>query len=155
MANLNNHPIEVIENDIGMIVREYDVRPDSGGPGKWRGGTGQTLSFEVLKDGGVVMSRGMERTVFTAWGFDGGMPARAFRVIVNRGRPDERELRKIDQLAAKAASLQERLADPDLFAKDSKKFAELSQQLAKLEAEKAHAEEEWLALEMLREEIEG
>ncbi|MEW9306464.1 ABC-F family ATP-binding cassette domain-containing protein [Labrys portucalensis] len=62
---------------------------------------------------------------------------------------------KIDQLAAKAASLQERLADPDLFAKDSKKFAELSQQLAKLEAEKAHAEEEWLALEMLREEIEG
>ncbi|MGN6768748.1 MAG: hydantoinase B/oxoprolinase family protein [Rhizobiaceae bacterium] len=98
MANLNNHPIEVIENDIGLIVREYDVRPDSGGPGKWRGGTGQTLSFEVLKDGGVVMSRGMERTVFTAWGFDGGMPARAFRVIVNRGRPDERELRKIDQL---------------------------------------------------------
>ena len=62
---------------------------------------------------------------------------------------------KIDQLATKAASLQERLADPDLFARDSKKFAELSQQLAKLEAEKAHAEEEWLALEMLREEIEG
>ncbi|OCC04893.1 elongation factor 3 [Labrys sp. WJW] len=62
---------------------------------------------------------------------------------------------KIDQLAAKAASLHERLADPGLFARDSKKFAELSQQLAKLEAEKAHAEEEWLALEMLREEIEG
>ncbi|PRH87892.1 elongation factor 3 [Labrys okinawensis] len=62
---------------------------------------------------------------------------------------------KIDQLAAKAADLQERLDDPDLFARDSKKFAELSQQLAKLDAEKAQAEEEWLTLEMLREEIEG
>ena len=62
---------------------------------------------------------------------------------------------KIDQLAAKAANLQERLADPDLFAKDSKTFAELSQQLAKLDAEKAQAEEQWLTLEMLREEIEG
>ncbi|MGO4333780.1 ABC-F family ATP-binding cassette domain-containing protein [Labrys sp. KB_33_2] len=63
--------------------------------------------------------------------------------------------RKIEQLATKAANLQERLADPDLFAKDSKKFAEIGQQLAKVEAEKTQAEEEWLTLEMLREEIEG
>ncbi|WP_448953619.1 ABC-F family ATP-binding cassette domain-containing protein [Labrys neptuniae] len=62
---------------------------------------------------------------------------------------------KIDQLAAKAADLHERLADPTLFAKDSKKFTALSQELTKVEAEKATAEEEWLTLEMLREEIGG
>lgn len=99
MANLNNHPIEVIENDIGLIVREYDIRIDSGGPGRWRGGTGQVLTFEVIKDGGVVFSRGMERLIFTAWGYGGGMPAHPFRVFLNRGRPDERELRKIDALS--------------------------------------------------------
>ena len=99
MANLNNHPIESVERDIGLIVREYDVREDSGGPGRWRGGAGQILTFEVLKDGGVVFSRGMERMIFTAWGYNGGMPAKPFRVILNRGKPNERELRKIDSLS--------------------------------------------------------
>jgi len=98
MANLNNHPIEAIEKDIGLIVREYDIRQDSGGAGKWRGGCGQVLTFEVLKDGGVVFSRGMERMIFSAWGYEGGMPAMPFRVILNRGKAGERELRKIDAL---------------------------------------------------------
>lgn len=98
MANLSNHPLEVVEKDIGLIVLEYDIRQDSGGPGKWRGGTGQVLSFEILKDGGVVFSRGMERLIFSAWGYRGGMPALPFRVILNRGKPNEKELRKIDQL---------------------------------------------------------
>ena len=62
---------------------------------------------------------------------------------------------KIDALAAKAAALHARLADPDLFARDAGKFAELSASLAKVDADKAAAEEEWLTLELLREEIEG
>lgn len=98
MANLNNHPLEGIEKDIALIVHEYDIRTDSGGPGKWRGGVGQVLTFEVLKDGGTVFSRGMERMIFAAWGYDGGMPAKQFRVFLNRGKPTERELRKIDAL---------------------------------------------------------
>jgi N-methylhydantoinase B len=98
MANLSNHPIEAIERDIGLVMREYDIRPDSGGPGQWRGGVGQVISFEVLKDGGVVFARGMERLIFTAWGYDGGMPAQPFRLILNRGRRNERILRKIDAL---------------------------------------------------------
>ena len=98
MANLSNHPIEAIERDIGLLMREYDIRPDSGGPGQWRGGTGQIISFEVMKDGGVVFARGMERLIFTAWGYGGGMPAQPFRLILNRGKSSERVLRKIDSL---------------------------------------------------------
>ena len=102
MSNLSNHPIEVVEQDIGVIVREYDIRVDSGGPGQWRGGTGQVLSFELLKDGGAVLGRGMERMRFAPWGYGGGHAGVPLRAILNRGRPDERELRKLDALAVNA-----------------------------------------------------
>jgi len=61
----------------------------------------------------------------------------------------------IDKLAAQAASLHSVLADPDLFARDPGRFSEAGQKLAEIEARKAAAEEEWLALEMLREELGG
>ena len=102
MSNLSNHPIEQVEQDIGAILREYDVRIDSGGPGKWRGGTGQVLTFEVLKDGGTVLGRGMERMRFAPWGYNGGQAGAPLRAILNRGRAGERELRKLDQLAVNA-----------------------------------------------------
>ncbi len=100
--NMNNHPIESIEMDAGITVRAYDVHTDSGGPGRWRGGCGQTLTFEVLKDGGIVLARGMERQRFPAWGVSGGKRSRPLRAIKNRGRPDEQVLGKIDQLRVDA-----------------------------------------------------
>ncbi len=102
MSNLSNHPIEQVEQDIGAIIREYDVRIDSGGPGEWRGGTGQVLMFEVLKDGGTVLGRGMERMRFAPWGYNGGHAGAPLRAILNRGGRGERELRKLDQLAVNA-----------------------------------------------------
>ena len=54
-----------------------------------------------------------------------------------------------------AAALQAKLADPQLFAKDAAKFAATAAELEKTQAELAKAEEDWLALELLREEIEG
>ncbi len=62
---------------------------------------------------------------------------------------------RIDALRRKCAKLHELLDNPDLYAKDPAKFAKASELLASLEAERAHAEEEWLALEIKREEIDG
>jgi ABC transport system ATP-binding/permease protein len=59
------------------------------------------------------------------------------------------ELRKI------VARCKTALADADLYRRDKAKFAEASQALARAEAELAKAEEDWLALEILREDIEG
>jgi N-methylhydantoinase B len=101
-ANLSNHPLETIEEDIGVIVRRYDIRPDSGGAGKWRGGSGQILSMEILKDGGKVLARGMERMRFPSWGYGGAKPAQAMRCVLNMGCADEKELGKIDELPVKA-----------------------------------------------------
>ena len=47
------------------------------------------------------------------------------------------------------------LADPDLYARDPAGFAARSASLARAEQALAEAEEQWLALEMLREEVEG
>jgi ATP-binding cassette subfamily F protein uup len=51
--------------------------------------------------------------------------------------------------------LQQRLDDPALYARDRGAFAETSASLAAAQSELAAAEEKWLALEILREEIEG
>ena len=102
MNNMQNHPLETVEADSGVLIRQYDLRPDSGGPGKWRGGVGQVITAEILRDGSTVLARGMERLRFPSFGVFGGKPGKPVRAFLNRGRTDERELSKIDQLPVKA-----------------------------------------------------
>jgi ATP-binding cassette subfamily F protein uup len=52
------------------------------------------------------------------------------------------------------AKLQQQIDDPGLYARDAKKFAEISTKLGAAQTELAASEERWLELEMLREEIE-
>lgn len=96
--NMRNHPLETVEGHSGVIVLEYDIRPDSGGPGQWRGGVGQSITIQSVKDDGVVVARGMERIRFPAWGIAGGKPGATLKAIFNRGRPEERPISKIHEL---------------------------------------------------------
>jgi ABC transport system ATP-binding/permease protein len=70
---------------------------------------------------------------------------------------DKHDLEKLPgrlaELETQIAVLNAKLAQPDLYSRDPKTFAALSQSVA--EAQEAHAsgEERWLALELLREEI--
>ncbi len=99
MNTMYNHPIEFIESKCGVRVVEYDVHPDSGGPGKWRGGCGQMITVEVMREGSIIHVRGMERFRFPAWGVLGGKPGATRRCILNRGRPDEKELGKVEHVS--------------------------------------------------------
>lgn len=63
--------------------------------------------------------------------------------------------KRMDELRALAARLQTELDDPQLYSRDAARFAKLSQALGKAQADLASAEEEWLELEILREELEG
>ena len=60
----------------------------------------------------------------------------------------------IEQLHAEITKQQKLLDDPDLYARDRKKFDEASAAIAKAQHELAAAEDRWLELEVLREEIE-
>jgi ATP-binding cassette subfamily F protein uup len=60
----------------------------------------------------------------------------------------------IETLQAEIAKQQKLLDDPTLYARDRKIFDETSRAIAKAQEELAAAEDRWLELEVLREEIE-
>ena len=95
-TNMSNHPIEQVESEAAVIIREWDARPDSGGAGTWRGGVGQRLTVEFLRDGGTILARGMDRLRFPAFGVHGAKPAEMFRAILNVGQDSERDIGKLD-----------------------------------------------------------
>jgi ATP-binding cassette subfamily F protein uup len=63
--------------------------------------------------------------------------------------------KQIAKLESEIAALQKKLDDPGLFTRDRKAFDHATAAMAKAQSALAEAEERWLALEMLREEIEG
>ena len=70
---------------------------------------------------------------------------------VSRRKFDE----KVAQLEADIARHQRILSDGGLYARDPKKFRSVSETLAAAQSELSAAEERWLELETLREQVEG
>ncbi len=62
---------------------------------------------------------------------------------------------KIEALQKDLGKLHDMLADPDLYARNPKRFDEVSRAVDEKTRALADAEDEWLALEMLKEELEG
>jgi ATP-binding cassette subfamily F protein uup len=81
--------------------------------------------------------------------------ARKRRLSFNEKHALETLPKTMAALQAKVGSLNGKLADLNLYAKDRKAFDDASTALAATQAELAAAEERWLELEMLREEVEG
>jgi N-methylhydantoinase B len=49
-ANGANTPIEIFENDTPLVVETRELLPDSGGPGRMKGGLGRRVVFRVPDD---------------------------------------------------------------------------------------------------------
>jgi len=81
--------------------------------------------------------------------------ARAPRLSYRQLRRLEELPGEIERLEAEIARLEGLLADPGLYAADPEKFTRASEALAARKARLEAAEEEWLELEALREEIGG
>jgi ATP-binding cassette subfamily F protein uup len=73
----------------------------------------------------------------------------------NQQRALDRLPGEIDALEKQVAALEAKLADPTLYARDPVGFDDTAAALTKAREDKAEAEEEWLKLEMLREEQES
>ena len=77
-------PIEIHETEFPMRVVRFDVRRDSGGPGKFRGGLGCTREYQLLEEAAVrVRGKGDMRSKFPPWGVVGGKAARTGAYAVN------------------------------------------------------------------------
>lgn len=61
----------------------------------------------------------------------------------------------MERLAEEIAGLETQMADPDFFARDPSGFSDAAKKLEAARSRHAAMEEEWLELELMREEIEG
>jgi N-methylhydantoinase B len=71
-SNMAVVPVEIWENLTNTTIIEKRLRPDSGGPGKWRGGLGQEVVLRNDTGHDLVLMGMGNRTIHPAKGFAGG-----------------------------------------------------------------------------------
>jgi len=99
LANMKNNPVEIVEANASVRVLRYGLVPDSAGAGRYRGGCGSVLEFEVLTPDASLTPRGMERHRFRPWGLKGGSYASPGSCFVRRnGESEFQQLHKIDSI---------------------------------------------------------
>jgi len=85
--NASNIPVEAQEANQPIVVERFELIPDSGGPGRFRGGCGVRRDMGFLADEGKLTNLS-ERQAFPPYGLFGGRPGRLARTVINPG-PDE------------------------------------------------------------------
>ncbi|MFB9477336.1 hydantoinase B/oxoprolinase family protein [Nonomuraea salmonea] len=78
-----NNPVEVLETKSPMFIESYGYRPDSGGPGRHRGGVGvgRTYRFTAPSTGICLVYK----TRTQPWSIGDGLPGESNHVILNPG----------------------------------------------------------------------
>jgi N-methylhydantoinase B len=79
-------PAEVLENLTGLVMERREVRPDSGGPGTFRGGCGQFTTFADRSGETWSMSGMYDRLKFAAQGLLGGAAGQSGSFALSDGR---------------------------------------------------------------------
>ncbi len=105
VINVMNGPVEALETEFPIRVEGYELIPDSGGPGRFRGGLGQRRKWRILAEESTVNLR-TDRFEHASPGIFGAKPAKPSRALLNPGTANERPL------GSKAAGL--RLKQGDL-----------------------------------------
>ena len=70
--NIPNLPTEVLESEYPIRIDRYELVPDSGGAGEFRGGTATRKDFRMLADTGFIAHA--DRHLFQPWALGGGKP---------------------------------------------------------------------------------
>ncbi|MBA2534520.1 MAG: hydantoinase B/oxoprolinase family protein [Rubrobacter sp.] len=85
-SGIRGVPAEVIESISPVIMYKRELRPDSEGPGRHRGGFGQEMEIGVRGNAPWVLSAMYDRTRCPAQGIQGGSPGGAGVVSTTDGR---------------------------------------------------------------------
>ncbi len=87
--NASNIPVEAQEAVQPIIVERFELIPDSGGPGRYRGGCGVRRDMRILGDR-VKFTNLSERQRFAPFGLFGGEPGALGATVINPGEDSER-----------------------------------------------------------------
>jgi N-methylhydantoinase B len=90
-SGASNLPVEALEHAYPLRVERYELRHDSAGDGKYRGGMGVMRDYRILADD-IVVSLSSERQHIAAAGMQGGGAGATGEFIFNPGQPDQRKL---------------------------------------------------------------
>jgi N-methylhydantoinase B len=74
-------PVEILESLYPIMFTQWALRPDSGGPGRHRGGLGAIYEIEALADDGAEVFLLGERGKYPPFGVNGGKPAALNRFV--------------------------------------------------------------------------
>jgi N-methylhydantoinase B len=88
VTNVANPPVEVTEIEAPVLILERALRPDSGGPGQYRGGLGQIYIWRSLAHD-VRFSWTSQKTKISPQGLFGGKPGQPGSWIVRRANGEE------------------------------------------------------------------
>ena len=86
-ANQSNVSIEMIESDYPIRIDEYGLVPDTGGPGRNRGGLALVRQYRILCDKAILNVRSDKRK-YPPHGLAGGKSGAPSINLINPGRED-------------------------------------------------------------------
>ena len=89
--SLPDTPIEVVESQFPVLVSRFEIIPDSGGAGTFRGGVARRRIYHALAPADVNVRHAMGFAI-PAQGAAGGRPGRGGKIVVYRGTSSEEEM---------------------------------------------------------------
>jgi N-methylhydantoinase B len=87
---VRNTPVEVLEQKTTMLIERLEMRPDSGGAGRFRGGCGIERSISFLGDGEFLNV--VQKTISPPWPIAGGRESEPTRILAYAGTDRERPI---------------------------------------------------------------
>jgi N-methylhydantoinase B len=90
-SNARIAPVEIIESEFSTRLRRFELIPDSGGAGRFRGGLGFVREYELLDHEARFSLRSTKHSVAPK-GIEGGAPGKTGKCTINPGTDEERVL---------------------------------------------------------------
>jgi N-methylhydantoinase B len=84
-SGVRSTPVEITENASPLVMWQKEYRPNSGGPGRYRGGLGQIMEFGHLQGEAFAVSKMFDRVDHPPRGRDGGEAGATARVYLKSG----------------------------------------------------------------------
>jgi N-methylhydantoinase B len=91
LSNCRTAPVEIIESEFPTRVELFELIPDSGGAGEFRGGLGFVRECRILQ-GEVRFSMRTDKHLIAPEGVEGGKPGKKGACIINPGTNGEKRL---------------------------------------------------------------